>query len=261
MDIQQLLDLRKITQAVSRKFEDDLKTHLTTLAPLFSPLTLFGEYVRGGSKTTHQQSEKAYRELCARFKALTEQKPFLLNASLTAPLDLFAATPVLTPVEYTYSAGVGDAKHPIKVTRPLNWTLSYPDATPERIRQLLAGGPGQMEEELIHTLLQTLAMAVLNAHRPGLARLFQDLRFTLQISQLDGLGPLPVLTLEAPLETRLPEDEVIIQNTQLTGIPCFEEVLDVADIQQLADPIRQDLITIAQPLSPDIFTTSAKRFS
>ncbi len=99
MDIQQLLDLRKVTQAISRKFEDDLKAHLATLAPLFSPLTLFGEYVRGGGKTAGLQSEKAYRELCARFNALTEQKPFLLNASLTPPLGLFAAIPVLTPVE------------------------------------------------------------------------------------------------------------------------------------------------------------------
>jgi hypothetical protein len=252
MDIQQLLDLRKITQAISRRFEDDLKAHLATLAPLFSPLSLFGEYVRGGSKTPGLQSEKAYRELNARFKALTEQKPFVLNASLTAPLGLFAATPVLTPLEYAYTAHAGDVSHQIRVSSPMKWTLSYPEATPKRLRELLAGDPGQMEGELVHALLQSLAMAVLHDHRPGLARLFQDLRFPLQIRQLEGLGSLPVLTLSAPLETHLPEDEIIIQNTQLTGIPSFEEVIDMADIRNLSDPVREERIDIARAQSPSL---------
>jgi hypothetical protein len=257
MDIQQLLDLRRITQAISSQFEDELKTHLTTLAPLFSPLTLFGEYVRGGSKTPGLESGRAYRELCDRFKALCEQKPFMLNASLSAPLGLFAATPVLTPVEYAYSAQTGGASHQIRVSSPMKWTLSYPEATPKRLRQLLAGDPGQMEDELVHALLQSLAMAVLHDHRPGLAGLFQDLRFPLQIQYLNGLGSLPILTLSAPLETHLPEDEVIIQNTQLTGIPSFEEVIDIADIERLSDPIRHHLIELVQSLSPGIYEAIA----
>jgi hypothetical protein len=252
MDIQQLLDLRKVTQAISRKFEDDLKAHLATLAPLFSPLTLFGEYVRGGGKAPGVQSEKAYRELCARFKALTESKPFALSAALTAPLELFAATPVLTSVEYVYTAKAGDVEHQIRVSSPMKWTLSYPEATPKRLRELLAGDAGQMEGELMHSLLQSLAMVVLHDHRPGLARLFQTLRFPLQIRQLDGLGSLPVLTLSAPLETHLPEDEIIIQNTQLTGIPSFEEVIDITDILNLSDPIREALIAIIQSQSPSL---------
>ncbi len=249
MDIQQLLGLRKVTQAISRKLEDELKAHLVTLAPLFSPLSLFGEYVRGGSKIPGIQSEKAYRDLCARFKSLAEQKPFLLSPSLAAPLGLFAATPVLTPVEYAYTARAGDTDYQIQVNCPLKWTLSYPEATPKRIRALLDSDRGQVEEELLHVLLQTLAMAVLSDHRVGLSKLFQSLRFPLQIQQLDGLEALPVLTLSAPIETHLPEDDVIVQNTQLTGIPSFEEIIDVTDIESLSDPIRQELLAIVQSCS------------
>jgi hypothetical protein len=251
MDIQQLLGLRKITQAISRKFEDDLKAHLATLAPLFSPLSLFGEYVRGGSKITGIQSEKAYRDLCARFKSLAELKPFLLNPSLSAPLGLFAATPVLNPMEYAYTARTGETDYHIQVSSPLKWTLSYPEATPRRVRELLGGDRGQVEEELIHALLQTLAMAVLCDHRPGLSKLFQSLRFPLHIQPLDGLQALPVLTLSSPIDTHLPEDEIIVQNTQLTGIPSFEEIIDVTDIHNLDDPIRQELLAIVNSLSQD----------
>jgi hypothetical protein len=249
MDIQQLLGLRKITQAISRKFEDELKVHLVTLAPLFSPLSLFGEYVRGGSKISGVQSEKAYRELCDRFKSLAEQKLSLFNTSLTAPLELFAATPVLTPVEYAYTARSGDDDYQIRVSSPLKWTLSYPQATPKRIKELLSVDRVQVEEELIHALLQTLALAVLIEHRPGLPKLFQGLRFPLQIRQFEGLDALPLLTLSAPIDTHLPEDEIIAQNTQLTGIPSFEEIIDVADVQNLSDPVRQELLAIVRTIS------------
>ncbi|MEJ2394477.1 MAG: hypothetical protein P8Z77_06765 [Candidatus Thiodiazotropha sp.] len=258
MDIQYLLDLRKITQAISRKFEVDLKAHLTTLAPLFSPRQLFGEFVRGGSKSSGLQAEKAYRELSTRFKSIAEQKPFSLNASLSPPLDLFDATPVLTPLEYTYTAHSGETSHQINVTSPLKWAISYPDTGPKRVRELVAGERGnQVEEELSHALLQTIAMAILFEQRPGLVELFQALRFPLQIRHLDGLGALPVLTISAPLEVRLPEDDIIIQNTQLTGIPSFEEVTDAQAIRHLTDPIRQELIAIAQSLSPAVYSEIA----
>lgn len=246
MDIQQLLDLRKITQATSRKFEADLKAHLATLAPLFSPQTLFGEHVRGGGKTTGIRGDKAYRELCARFKSVAEQKPFSLDTVLSSPLDLFAATPALTPVEYAHTARSEGTEHRITVTCPLKWTLSYPEATPKRLKELTTGDRSQLEEELRHALLQSVAMTVILDQQPGLAELFRDLRFDLRMETLDGLGSLPIPTLSAPLEARLPEDAIIIQNTQLTGIPSFEEIIDREDIQQLSDPVREALITIAQ---------------
>lgn len=259
MDIQYLLDLRKITQAISRKFEADLKAHLTTLAPLFSPRQLFGEFVRGGFKSSGLQAEKAYRELSNRFKSVAEQKPFSLNASLSPPLDLFDATPVLTPLEYTYTAhNNGETDHRINITSPLKWAISYPDTEPKRVRKLVAGERGnQVDEELSHALLQTIAMAILFEQRPGLAKLFQALRFPLQTMHLDGLGALPVLTVSAPLEARLPEDEIIIQNTQLSGIPSFEEVAEAQAIRQLTDPIRQELIAIAQSQSPAVHSEIA----
>jgi hypothetical protein len=258
MDIQYLLDLRKITQAISSKFEADLKAHLTTLAPLFSPRQLFGEFVRGGFKSSGLQAEKAYRELSNRFKSVAEQKPFLLNAALSPPLDLFDATPVLTPLEYTYTAHNGAASHRINITSPLKWAISYPDTEPKRVRELVAGERGnQVDEELSHALLQTIAMAILFEQRPGLAKLFQALRFPLQTVHLDGLGSLPVLTISAPLEARLPADEIIIQNTQLTGIPSFEEVAEAQAIRHLADPIRRELTDIAKSQSPAVYSEIA----
>jgi hypothetical protein len=252
MDIQKLLDLRKITQAISRKFEADIRSHLTTLTPLFSPLNLFGEYVRGGSKPHGLRGEKAFRELTKRFKLVTEQGPFNLDSALTTPLDLFAATPVLTTMDYVYTARSEEGEYQIKVTSPFRWILSYPDATPKRVRELLTGDRNQSEVTLHHLLLQSIAMTILIEQQPGVTQLFQDLRFPLHVQQADDLGSLPIISLSAPLSTRLPEDQVIIQNTQLTGIPSFEEIVDISDIQQMSDPIREQLIALAQSQSPTL---------
>lgn len=253
MDIQRLLDLRKITQAFSRKFEAELKAHLSTLAPLFSPLQLFGDYVRGGARSSGPQAEKAYRELLARFHAVAGEQPYCLKVTLASQLDLFAATPVLTPIAYTHTAYEGETAHPITVTRPLKWALSYPDADPARLKALAASERSQVENELSHALLQSLALSVLLEQRPGLGRLFESLRCPLRTERLDGLGALPVLSLSCPLESRLPDDGIIIQNTQLSGIPSFEEIIDVEDILRMPDPVRQELLAITQSQSPAIY--------
>jgi hypothetical protein len=253
MDIQRLLDLRRITQAISRKFEADLKLHLSTLAPLFSPLQVFGEYARGGTRSVGPQAEKAYRELRSNFLSIAAKKPFFLSESLPSQLDLFSATPVLTTVEYAYTATAEETAHQITVSTPLKWVISYPESEPKRLRELLASDRNQVKEELTHVLLQSLAMEAVLAQRPGLVRLFQDLRYQISTEQVDGLGALPILTISAPLSTHLPPDDIIIQNTQLSGIPSFEEIINLDDIRQLSDPIRNDLHGIAQSLSPAIY--------
>jgi len=252
MDIQRLLDLRKITQAISRKFASDLKSHLATLAPLFSPLPLFGEYVRGGVKSSGLQAEKAYRELKNRFQSIAQQRPFALDTTLASQLDLFAATPVLSPLEYTYTARGEQGTHEITVTSPLKWVLSYPDTEPKRLRELLADDRKLVKEELAHALLQCLAMEILLEQRPGLVRLFHDLRYQIQSEPLGGMGSLPVLTISSPITTRRPSDEIMIQNTQLTGIPSFEEVIEVEQIRRLEDPVRRELLAITQSTSPAV---------
>jgi hypothetical protein len=253
MDIQRLLDLRRITQAISRSFEADLKAHLSTLAPLFSPLPLFGEYVRGGVRSSGLEAEKAYSELRARYQSIATQPPFSLNVSLNGQLDLFAATPVLTPLEYPYTAHADDSAHPIRITSPLKWALSYPETEPKRLRALMAGDRSQVKDELSHALLQCLALSILVERRPGLARLFEALRHPLSSVMQEGLGSLPILMISAPIDTRLPADDIIIQNTQLSGIPSFEEIVDVDDIRRLSDPLRETLLEITRSQSPALY--------
>lgn len=252
-DIPRILELRKLTRSISEKIETDLKDYLSTLAPLFSPVPILGEHIRGGSKAPIKGAEKAFRDLKGRFQSIAGQKPFSLATEISSPLDVFAATPSLTAVEYPYTATQENKSASLTVTSPLKWVLSYPDISPKRILELLDGNRSQLKDELSHTLLQSLTLGLVLENRPGIVTLLQGLRFHLETIHMEGLGDLPVILVSCPLSTILPPDDIIIQNTEISGIPSFEEIINITDIQALSDPLKQSILSITQEISPNIF--------
>jgi hypothetical protein len=251
-DIPRILELRKLTRAISEKIESDLNGYLSTLGPLFSPMPILGEYIRGGSKAPIKGAEKAFRELKKRFQTIASQKPFSLPIELASPLDIFAATPVLTAVEYPYTANQGDKSASLTVTSPLKWVLTYPDLEPKRLLELLQGNRNQLKDELAHALLQCLTLKLVLEKRPALVSLLQGLRFSIETTHHDGLGELPVIIISCPMRTLLPPDEIIIQSTEISGIPSFEEIINIEDIRDLSDPLQLSILSITQEVSPSV---------
>jgi hypothetical protein len=252
-DIPRLIELRKLTRSVSERIETQLKTYLSTLAPLFSPKPILGEYIRGGSKSSVKGAEKHFQELKSRYLAIARQKPFSLEPEISQPLDIFSATPALTPVTYPYRAEHGGKSADLTITSPLKWILSYPDMTPDQIFELLQGNRNQIRDELAHTLLQCLTLNLVLDKKVGLKGILNDLRFQLETTQVEGLGDLPVILISCPVSTERPPDEVIIQNTEISGIPSFEEIININDIRIMSDPLRHNLLGITQEVTPGIY--------
>ncbi|MBT2970655.1 MAG: hypothetical protein B6D72_18130 [gamma proteobacterium symbiont of Ctena orbiculata] len=252
-DIPRILELRKLTRSISEKIETDLSDYLATLAPLFSPAPILGEYVRGGSKAPVKGAEIAFRDLKSRYQTIAGQKPFLLERELSSPLDVFAATPTLTAVEYPYTAEQENKSASLTVTSPLKWYLSYPDQHPKKLLEMLGSNRNQLKDELSHALLQCLTLSLVLEKRPGIVNILQGLRFELQTSHHEGLGELPVIMISCPLMTLLPPDDIIIQNTEISGIPSFEEIININDIRELSDPMQQGILSITKEISPSIY--------
>jgi hypothetical protein len=251
-EISKLIELRKLTRAVSEQIESQLRTYLSTLAPLFSPHPILGEYIRGVSKSSVRGAEKSFQELKSRFMALTRQKPFLLETEIVPPLDIFSATPALTPVTYAYHAEDGEKSAELTVTSPMKWILSYPNMAPNQIFKLLQGNKNQIRDELAHILLQCLTLNLVLEKKAGLKEILNDLRFKLETTHQEGLGDLPVILISAPVATQLPADDVIIQNTEISGIPSFEEIIRTDDIRNMSDPLREILLDITLKTTPEI---------
>ncbi|MES9831262.1 MAG: hypothetical protein ABW157_13180 [Candidatus Thiodiazotropha sp. LLP2] len=252
-DIPRLIELRKLTRSVSERIETQLNAYLATLAPLFSPQPILGEYIRGVSKSSVKGAEKNFQALKSDYLAIARQKPFSLDTEISSPLDIFAATPALTPVTYPYKAEKEGKSAELTVTSPLKWILSYPEMTPSRIRDLLQGNRNQVRDELSHTLLQCLTLNLVLAKQNGLKGILNDLRFKLETTKMEGLGELPVVIISCPVSTELPADDVIIQNTEISGIPSFEEIINIEDIKDMSDPLRQTMLSITQEVTPDIY--------
>jgi hypothetical protein len=252
-DIPRLLELRKLTRSLSEQLESELKRHLTTLAPLFSPLPIFGDHVRGGSRAPIKGAEKAFQELRSRYGKVAAAKPFALSGDIEAPIDLFSATPLLTPVQYPYQAKEEGKTTTVTVTSPLKWVLSYPDAGPRAVHDLLRGNRNQVKDELRHCLLQNLALELILEKQTGLLNILKSLRFSVNAIRIESLGNLPIIQISCPISTLLPPDSIIIQNTEISGVPSFEEVIDVDDIRKMQDPFKQTVLTITEQQSPGVF--------
>jgi hypothetical protein len=105
-----------------------------------------------------------------------------------------------------------------------------------------SGFASDMREFVVHTLVVNLLID----KQPGLARLFEALRFPLSIGKLPGCGDLPFVLVSAAVPTILPPDDVIIESTEISGSDAFEEVIDVAALARLDDPFKARLVDIAK---------------
>ncbi len=83
-----------------------------------------------------------------------------------------------------------------------------------------------------------LMHCILNKN-PGIIALFRALRWEVNTETSPDLGSLPLTTLTAPLFSMLPQDSLILESTEMSGMPVFEEVVDVDAIDRIQDPLAQ----------------------
>ena len=81
--------------------------------------------------------------------------------------------------------------------------------------------------------------------RPGIARLFESLRFPVTTGKWAESGDLPVTYIECPVSTVLPTNEVILQSTEISGTPAFEEVVSPDAIAAINDPFKEQLLALS----------------
>ncbi len=246
LDISRLLVLRKITRAISELLGQELKAYLATLTPLVQPRNVFGQYMRGGEKQSVKGDAEAFDQLRSLYTALAAHGPLGLPKQLDPPLDVLQTLLELHAAEYSYVAQGAGEKKTVLVTSPLRWVLAFSGFGPQRLRA--AGGSQKTTgaNEVQQCVLQFLVVHVTLARRPAVTRLLEALRFPVSTGQLAEFGDLPVTYIDGPVSTLRPPDEVIIQSTEISGMPAFEEVVNLDDLVSLRDPLRDRLLQLVQ---------------
>jgi len=248
---QSLLVLRKLTRAIADVVRVQMTEYLATLAPLLRPKMVLGDHVEDGTKESTRRSDKAFKDLQTLYESLAGTKPFNLPRELTLPLRLIGSGLEITPVDTALAIKSGSDTRTIMVRSPLTWTLTYSGYPPTRLPELLKTKL-QTGDELGQLVVSYLLMHVVLSNSPGLVSVFDALHFPITTTTVPEFGPLPITRVGVAVSTTRPSDEVILQSAELTGVDAFEEVVNVQDLSNLRDPLKQRLLAIAKQHAPEL---------
>ncbi len=240
LDNQEFLKLRQATAKIAAELENRLKRHLATLRPLFVPRKMLGTYVKSSSVEEINGSDRAFAELQERYAAICEN-PFQLPKKLVTPLPAITNVIDCSPLEYVLDIG-DEPGHRVTITSPTRFLLCYQSECPlKRLQNMVEGREARQPEEMRQALLCHLTLVLLLKNFPALTTLLEDLRYRIEIITVPQFGNLPAVQLTTPLDTFLPNDRFIQEVTQLSGIPAFQEIIDLDGLGNLSDPLEDAL--------------------
>lgn len=240
--VKSLLVLRKLTRAIAEAARSQLTEYLTTLTPLLQPQGVLGDYVQAASREPVLKAEQAFKELKAQYDAISPVKPLNLRRDLSTPLSFSNLVLEITPLDYVHVAQTDSGPRPITVRSPLTWTLSYAGFSPKRLQEVLA--QNVRGDELQRFILAYLILNTVVKYRAGVTQMLAGLHFPVTTTTLPEFGELPLTRIGIGITTERPSDEVVVESAELTGMDTFEEVVNVDQIDRVADPFKERLLEI-----------------
>jgi hypothetical protein len=236
LSLQELPELRRKTDAISRFLKQQITGHLETLRPVLAPDRIFGKLA--GGKNEVPGAERALAELQQNYKTFT-RKPYDLPETFDLNwLNLVGNTLDLHQWEYTHPV----QGKTITITSPLRWGINYrTNYTLAQVKAVLDGQETVRPDHLRQFVVNALVLQLAVNRNPGLVQLFQDLRYDLKIAADPAFKGLPMVTITSCIASFRPADDLIQAATAFSGVPAFIEVLDSASVQSPPDTLRERL--------------------
>ena len=244
LNVEQLLHLHTLTKDVAKLCQKQLRGYLDTLAMLFRPRRVLGDSMEGAERESVGGSERAVTELRELYRKVA-LRPFDLRPELTFPLESVSTQMQLYEWEYLHQTKTDRGWRGIKVTTPLTWVVTYSsNYSLPILRQVLAGQEERDAEAVRAFVLRACLMYLHFQKFPALTELFAGLRYRVEVRQSAETGDLPFVTVSAPFNTMRPPDSLVMVASGLAGGASFSEVLDLTTVQNLADPLREQVAAI-----------------
>jgi len=236
LTLQELPDLRRKTESVSRFLRNQIAAHLDTLRPLFAVERIFGKLA--GGKTEVAGAERAIAELQQSYQPFA-RKPYDLPETLDPNwLTLVGNTLDLHPWEYAHLI----QGKPVTISSPFRWIVNYrANYTVAQVKSTLAGAERVRPDYLRQFTVNALVLHLLLARTPGLGQLFADLRYEVKTETPADLRGLPVITITSCLASFRPADDLIQAATAFSGIPAFVELINLNAAQTPKDALKEKL--------------------
>ena len=240
MTFQELTELRRKTEAVSKFLQEQLAAHLETLRPVLSPERVFSKFL--GTKGDHTLSDRAFAQLQQNYRPFST-RPFDVPSEFDPQwLTLVGNRLALYPWEYTHEARTERETKQITMASPVRWIVSF--TSTYGLTQLRLGLAGKAERRVEHVrqfVVNALVTQLAISHAAGLGALLNDLRYQLQTEYASDLPKLPLTTITFGLPSFRPPDDLILAATSFSGIPAFIELVDTDAAARLQDALKARL--------------------
>ncbi len=211
---------------------------------LFRPRRTLGDAIEGSERESISNSDRNVAELRELYRNVA-LRPFDLRPELTLPIESISTQIQLNEWEYLHTIKTERGWQSIKVTAPLTWVVTYSSACSLSIlRQVLAGKEERNADSVRAFVLRACLMSLHFSKFPGLAGLFEGLRYRVEVRKSAELGDLPLVTISAPISTIRPADSLVTIASGLAGGTSFAEVLDLESVRQFRDPLREEIAAI-----------------
>jgi hypothetical protein len=244
LNVEQLLHLHTLTKEVSKLCQKQLRTYLDTLALLFRPRRILGDAMEGSEREAVAGSDKVVAELRDLYRRVAG-RPFDLRPELTFPLESVSTKMDLYEWEYLHDTKTDRGWRAIKVTSPLTWVVAYSSTySLSMLRQALAGNQDRNPEAVRAFVLRACLLHLHFNRFPAIPELLGALRYRVEVRRSPELGDLPLVTVSAPFATVRPPDNIVTIAAGLAGGTSFSEILDIATVQNLRDPLREQVAAV-----------------
>ncbi|KDE40884.1 hypothetical protein ADINL_0533 [Nitrincola lacisaponensis] len=239
MNTAELIASRRTTRKLSGLLQQRLEVYLSCLTGSFSPVSVLGKYINGQGKATVANDDLAFNLIQERYMAIASEEPFNLKKPLSAPVDVYSHTPSL--YKFSYERAIEDDNAELQsfeILSPNRWILGYSGFDlrdfKDQVQQRKAIEGNRLEDYLLHYVLMHQVME----SNPKLKMLLNDLNMRVEEVRLAGLGSLPFVMLTAEVDSFLPEDDIILEVSSVSGTHQFEELIDTGSVKDQPSTLR-----------------------
>lgn len=242
-----MLRIRGGSERISSWIRGEVLDRLETLRPLLAPRRFLAEHVKSPYRVEEaQESDRNFTELQTAYKSVAGE-PLRLPGRLESPLESIPNQVELHPWEYTHEVESPEGVRRVSIQSPLSWVLLHgAPISLSQARLMSSGAIPRSESALRQFAIHALLMKLIVDRSPGLVRLFSAMRLALEIVQSSSLGALPLVRISACVPVFRPADSVILSAIQMSGVPIFEEFVDLAAAASLEDPLRSRIAELSR---------------
>lgn len=243
IDLEQMGHLRDVSKKIMEFLDTRLSGYLSTIAPLFAPRKILGEFMESAYKERVPGADKNFARIEKRYKAIARET-FGMPSKLGTPIANIKNQLEVYPWEYLHQLE-GDGNETVRISSPVKWVMAY--ASSYSLADLLeqrVEGEKPDSSDVKQLILNSLTIWKLIDSSPDIVQLLEDLRFSVSIETAAASGDLPYVVLTADVPAFRPQDELIRTVTQLSGKQVFEELIDVDGLPGIVDPFTASLLEL-----------------